>query len=390
VISSHIPITPRGVENNNFSVGYAGIPEYSSFTGECTGTDYHHVSDTLKATDRDIRVYSEIMDSLGITVESSLSNESLADNNLVPQLRELWNKGFLQESEESIISCEANGGCGMTQFLSVEGQELHAHGNHAILREGKCSICGHEVGEMRKQSLLLEIPCFQKEDIFSGAVYPDYGDKDIRHILDRLSGTRLLLSRTKETKYSINLGNRRYFLDNDLANYSVLTSLNKHSELKYFFTGRNIVRQVALMGILHRMVSDNPFDGNIIFSPRITLKSNKNGEKITTKSPLYFIEKGYYPQSIVFALLTAYLNPNKDVTIDSGLIYHAQYALNTQARRTNMRESDRILGLPELMDIDFQEMISKLIKKMKNIENKDLSLSCAENHVLKFVSQIKK
>ena len=164
---------------------------------------------------------------------------------------------------------------------------------------------------------------------------------DIKHSLDRLSGTKLLISRTKKTKYEIDLNERKYFLDNDLANYAVLADLNENSSLKYFFTGRNIVRQVALMGILNKMISGEPFDGDIIFSPRITLKSSKNGEKIIDKSPLYFIEQGYSPQSIVLALLAAYLNPNKDVTIDSGLIYHAQNALRTNSKRNRQATEEK-------------------------------------------------
>lgn len=383
-VISHIPITPRvDNEDKSTSLGYYAIPVLAEATARYQGSEYVLSLDDLKTSDRDTALFKDQLARIGLTWNDEVKNRDEEASDLIKRfISKGLEFGYIVQSKRQIATCFNENGCGKSEYLYIPDQPLFSEGKHSNQQDGVCSICKQRLEIVEKPVLLWNLG--SDAGVAKNVIertYPKYAQKEVADQWSHLQGIQMLVSRQRQTQHAVEVRGMTYNIDGDLINYLNLIRVGGDEVVDYF-SSRGIIRQTLLMAIALRHYGESESQLPIfVFVPRVNLRSSAGTEILPSLEA--YREKGITELALRIFLLQAFGNSQKEITLDTALIYHIGKGLdNRNGVRVTKVECSPV-NMTELIEgVDYQRVVRDLVKKMKQPQASVVILSDQEKFVL--------
>lgn len=209
ILISSLPVKPQNITN----VGMMMAPTVMNYLGDvlnCTKMISFNTLHSYSDKNNELNVYIDDVKKSGISYDK-IFIDSQSANELLDFVEKMYYTKQIIKKNKKIIRCK----CGK---VDLEKNAINNNAKLYTIKNGKiyCNHCNTECKEYDEKSLVLEIK--NEKDIF---MIPNYLNKDIQSINKSFINKDVLISKGRNTNYSLNLDGETYNIDIDFlwSNY---------------------------------------------------------------------------------------------------------------------------------------------------------------------------
>ena len=209
VLVSSLPVKPQNITN----VGMMMAPTVMNFIGDALDCNKMISFNTLHSysdKEEELDVYLHDVKQSGISYDKIFIDSDNA-NKLLGYAEEMYYNKQIIPKNKTIVRCD----CGK---VDLEKSAVNGNAKLYSVKNGKiiCNHCNSECKEYNEDSLVLEVT--REKQI---AMVPNYLNQDINSINQSFLGKDILISKGRDTNYSLSINGRNYNIDIDFlwSNY---------------------------------------------------------------------------------------------------------------------------------------------------------------------------
>lgn len=245
MIISTLPIKPQKSTN----IGMMIAPTIMDYVGDVLEIEKNigfNILHTYDDKTESLSNYLEYVKYSGINYDNIFIDKDHADK-LLEIVADMVKNKHIIESEKEIIRCE----CGKVDMISSNNK----HGKLFELKDGKtfCKHCGKEC--VKKKELCLTYNTGKKKNGIS--IAPLFLKKDVDELENNFLDEEILVSKARNTGYSIQIENRKYNIDVDflwsnyfkLYNNSSQIYIASNHQLFNMYLMNNIAKNTSLINL---------------------------------------------------------------------------------------------------------------------------------------------
>lgn len=290
--TSHIPISPR----EHPPLGYYTFFTASEAVAAATQSTYLPELDTSNHANI---IDHPMLDDIAWLNAKGIEHHTDTSSSNTEILNKLSSIGVVKSSKVPITSCYfANDQCGLTEYQEVADNHMGYVANKHRLSDGEsCKLCGSNLETRQENSLLLNISS-ARSDLHT--VDTPYLRKSVEELQRKFTGSRVLLSRLRETRQSWGGFN----IDNDFNNYTSHARATQHSKesLLYLASPNTALPLMAMLAISQGLNLEA--SSRIISVPKLTITSSDEvGESFKARPLEHLRAQGISHNAISFVLL---------------------------------------------------------------------------------------
>lgn len=219
IMVSTLPIKPQKSTN----IGMMIAPTIMDYIGDVLEIEKNIGFNVLHTYDNKVDSlygYLDYVKSSGINYDSIFIDKD-HDNELLEIVARMIKDKYIIESEKDIIRCE----CGKVDMIN----SIDEHGKLYRLEDGKafCNYCKKEC--IKKRELCLTYYTGREKNTISMA--PLFLKKDINELESKFLDKEILVSKARNTGYSIKIENRKYNIDVDFLWSNYFKLYNKPKQI---------------------------------------------------------------------------------------------------------------------------------------------------------------
>lgn len=242
ILVSSLPVKPQNITN----IGMMMAPTVMNYLGDVLECDkmisfniLHSYSD--KADELD--VYIDDVKKSGISYDKIFIDSQKA-NELLEFIEKMYYTKQIIEKNKKIIRCE----CGK---VDLEKDAINNNAKLYTIKNGKiyCNQCNTECKEYDETSLVLEVK--NEKDIF---IIPNYLNRDIQSINKLFINKDILISKGRNTNYSLNLNGKKYNVDIDFLWSNYFKLFDKETQI--YIASNHQLFAMFLMNYISKISSD--------------------------------------------------------------------------------------------------------------------------------------
>ncbi len=306
-----MPIKPQKETN----IGMYIAPTLSNVLSDilsCDNTMAINLLNTYKDKTVELSIFLNDLSRQGIKY-NNLFVDSEHTEEILSLIEKLVYDGFVQKSYEEIFRCDCGKVDILKQGINPSVSKLYYEKND----EYYCKDCGTECKSFKEEVLTLELP---KDIDDSLLIVPTFLKNDANHLSKTFKGSKLLVSKQRETGHQITINNKSFNIDVDFiwTNYFRLFD----NEQIIMLASNHQTYQMYLLNYLNRIISGN----------EICFVANPYMNQSKTINPLAEYEKttdGIYKKLFILYNLKW---RNKNCDWSSSVI---DYLSNTSTTRRN-------------------------------------------------------
>ena len=209
ILVSSLPVKPQNVTN----VGMMMAPTIMNYIGdvlECNKMVSFNTLHSYSDKDEELEVYLDDVKKSGISYDKTFVDSDHASELLGFTEEMYYNKQIVPKSK-TILRCSC-GKVDLEKSAVNSNAKLYTRDNGKII----CNSCKEVCKEYNESSLVLEIN--KKVDI---SMVPEFLNRDISEINQSFLDRDILISKGRDTNYSINVNGNKYNIDIDFlwSNY---------------------------------------------------------------------------------------------------------------------------------------------------------------------------
>ena len=238
---STLPIKPQ-IKTN---IGMMIAPTIMDFIGNVFEIEKNigfNILHTYSNKKLELDTYLNYVNNSGIKYDSIFIDENKAQD-LLEIIYQMYINGFIKEKEEKLLRCE----CGMVDMIysPTNSAKLYTF----INEKPYCNHCKKECKASIEKSLVFEIDR-QIEDM---SIVPLYLKKEIEELSKKFVNTDILVSKKRNTGYSLNINNKMYNIDIDFLWSNYFKLYNKKRQI--YIASNHQIFNMYLMSYLSKITS---------------------------------------------------------------------------------------------------------------------------------------
>lgn len=242
-----MPIKPQAVTNIGMLIAPTVMNTLSDFFS-CKKVMSINLLNTYKNKDIDLQVYLSDLQKQGIKYDELFIDKHNSEK-ILEIISTLIYNGYITVEEEAILRCA----CGKVDILA-RGVSNSGGGKLYFEKEGKCfcrecqSICIPSTEKV----LMLNLPNNINDSL---NIVPTFLKNDTNHLSKTFKGSRLLISKMRETGYQVNTQGKKFNIDIDFIwmNYFQLFD----EKQKVLLASNHQVLQMYLLNYLNRITRND-------------------------------------------------------------------------------------------------------------------------------------
>ena len=362
-VVSHLPVAPCA----NPELGYFNQQNQSGAIARINGYPYVLTNNILgekSQRESELPAHLAFLEESGISFQDRwVDNDRSNEKYVIATVQRGINEGWIVEQNREVFMC----GCGKTEFLNTpenlhEGQDRTTY--TVCNGEVTCKLCGDEAVMRDRDVLVMNLP---EREIPYVDIYPNYARLEIEELLKFFKGKEYLLSRNTPKPFSINIEEKKYWIDADMGWLPFIHNLQENNQYRVdvLLTGSRTLKQVALALLVNGRLKAN-LPSMIISTPRIDIDFGKRPHRNAAE----FLEQSGGDVTKVF-LAQALGADDKSLILQSSGAYWVAKSLEKYSREVLLPE--KMPDLKQFINPRNKAVLDVLLKKLRGGKTEQLT-----------------
>lgn len=345
LVISTMPIKPY----NNINIGLMIAPTLCEMLGEileCKKIIIFNLLHSYEDSSSNLHKYINRINEFNISYDKIIKDIDFVEE-YMNKIQELYDLGFIKIKKKPILRCE----CGKVEIVE-NGIRPNGHGDLYYNNNNKiyCNFCNKECRKYEEYNLFLEI---KQEKINKIKITPSFLEKEIIDLANKFIGTDILISKTRNTNYSLVLENKKFNIDIDFL--WMMFNQIEATKNQILIASNHQLYEIFISNYINNLF--NIKNVSYIATPYLT-----NEEKIDFNSKIFGNDSDIYKKlAILYNLKWKYKTSNWN----NGILH----LLNKLTREELYELHDYLINIKniEKIDINLDDLFFNKINLNKNL-----------------------